>query len=319
MRKIRNQESFHESQRTLIEDLKKWISHHEIVGATQHFRGQHSKIARLISPFLCAGENVNNLTQELIKNPYAFLSNEAVKNRIVAKGESVSNIMKNIKVILDQFIPVRLAKKFHVPADRFIDVPFVVTLFNRSSKMTAHAAGELTQVLNDSINCIKVQKPSLRDIKFKDGALEILCINSKSFDWLKNTLSNDLGVDICPVKNAIPYDQLKTICIKFHVPQYFHFNHLMEQLRMDNPRLLTKRWELRSPPQSENTFDSTKCVYVGVDVDSLINLEEINRIGTLRDSSVYFEISYADDEDNFKKMTFEKKKIPRNVNRLPIK
>ncbi|XP_037041082.1 uncharacterized protein LOC119077858 [Bradysia coprophila] len=311
-----NQASFSKSQKLLVKNLKKGIANPETVSETKTFRGPHTKIANLISPFLCPGDNIHDLTLELVKNPYALLSNTGVKNRIVGKGQLVSNIMRNIKIALEQFIPVRLPKKFSVPSDRFIDVPFVVKLFNRYTKMTSKSATDLTKVLIESINCMKIQKPALRDIKFKDGALEILCINTMSFDWLKNTLSHHLGVEIRPVNNAIGYDQLKTICLKFHVPQYFHFNNLMEQLRVNNPRLLTRRWELRSP-RSNKVVDSTKCVYVGVDVDSLIILEEMNRVGTLRDSSVYFEISYEDSEENFKKMTFEKKKKqPKHISKI---
>lgn len=307
-----NQASFFKSQNVLIENVRKRSSQQETVNTTQKFSGPHSKIASIISPFMCPGQNHNDCIENLIMNPYSLLSNDAVKKQIVAKGQSVQGIMKSIKIALEESIKVRLPKKFHVPSDQFIDVPFVVKLFNRTEKMTKASAIELNRVLIDSINCMKVKKPSLRNIQFKDGVLEILCINTMSFDWLKNTLSNHLGVDIRPVKNPIRYHQLKTICLKFHAPQYFHFNNLMEQLRVENPRLLTKRWELRSV-QSKDATDSTKCVYVGVDVDSLIVLEQMNRVGTLRGSPVNFEISYEDTEENFEKMDFVKKKNYRKI------
>lgn len=204
--------------------------------------------------------------------------------------------------------PVRLPKRFCLPFDRFIDVPFVVNLYDKSGKISEAYANDLTRVLQQLINISKlVPKPKIRDIKLHDGQLMIVCINMMTFYWLEKTISTRLGVTVRPVKNVITRNELKTICVKFEIPQFLHFNYMMEQLKAENPRLRTQRWELRSQ-QSKIFVDSTKCVYVGVDVESLVVLEDMNRVGTLRGSSVNFEISYSDDEGNFEKMNIVKKK-----------
>jgi len=121
-----------------------------------------------------------------------------------------------------------------------------------------------------------------------------------SLDWLEKTISDQFSVNILPFTNVISKSELKTICLNFEVPQYFHFNNLMEQLKLDNPHLLTRRWELRSA--KHKVVDSTKCVYVGVDVDSLMSLERSNRVLYLRGSMVSCEINYDENDENFEIM-----------------
>lgn len=204
--------------------------------------------------------------------------------------------------------PVRLPKRFCLPFDRFIDVPFVVRLHDKSDKMSEEYANDVTRVLLQLSNTSKNDpKPKIRDIKFQDDTLLIVCINAMTFEWLKKTISSRLDVTVRSVKNVITRNELKTICLKFEIPQYLHFNYMMEQLKAENPRLHTQRWELRSQ-QHKNFVDSTKDVYVGVDIESLIILEDMNRVGTLRGSSVTFEISYGDSEGNFEKTNIVKKK-----------
>lgn len=106
-------------------------------------------------------------------------------------------------------------------------------------------------------------------------------------------------------------NQLKTIRIKFNCPQYLHFNYMMQRLKSSNPRLYTHRWEQRSANTNNSVGDSTKWLTVGVDVESLIAMEEMNRVGTFRYFPVQFVISYDDNEENFEKMEFVKKKKQR--------
>ncbi len=300
-----NQACFTGLQTKLLAEMKELKMLRDTLNMDLQCRDVNSKITSLISPFLCSGTNYHCLVNELIKNPNAVQSNETLKNGITAKGQSIGDVMKSIKDALDAFIPIRLPKKFTVPASLFVDVPFVVNLYDRSLEMTEDSATELTNILFNSISCLKSNpRPSIRDVIFKNGSLKILCLNSMSFDWLENTISNHLGVVVCPVKNPITMNQLKTIRLTFERPQYLHFNYLMEQLKVDNPRLLTRRWELRSPQFT----DTSEGMNVGVDVDSLIVLEEMQRVGTLRGSKVSFEISYEDEQENFVKMPLVKKK-----------
>lgn len=281
---------------------------HQNTSKVEPKRCLQSTILSIITPFTSPEDNCQEFISALIANPRTLKSRENFKNRIAGNAKSINDIMKSIKDALDEFIPVRLPKKFCLPQDRFVDVPFVAYLYDKAVKMTEQYATDLTQALLDSINCLKIDpKPKIRDIKMHDGALIIVCINDMTFDWLEKIISNHLDVKIRPVKNVITRNALKTICMRFEISQYLHFNHLMDQLKAENPGLLTRRWELRSP-QHKKSVDSTKCVYVGVDVESLVILEGMNRVGTLGGSSVNFEISYYDDEENFEKMNIVKKK-----------
>lgn len=295
-----SQTSF-ENQVCFIEEQKKLVAELKAIPVENHtFRSAHSKIASLLSPFLCAEQNNQTLIAELVKNPHTLQSHQSIKNQISAKGLSIRDVMKSIKDAVDEFKPARLPKKFYMPADRRFDVPFMVNLYDRRVKMTQEIATVLTKVLFDSIACLKTYpKPALRDVKFKDGSLTLVCLNSMSFEWLTKNISNHLAVNICPVKNVILSNQLKTIRLEFERPQYLHFNCLMEGLRLDNRGLLTRRWERRTPPNHSNIVDSTKFVYVGVDIESLIICEKLNRVGRLGDSLVFFKISYSDNEENF--------------------
>lgn len=306
------QSCFSESRDQMIADLNESNCHRDTSREALLFRIVQTEIEKIISPFLYPEEEKDlELIIQLMKNPHVLEENEMIKNRIADKAQSVSDVMKGIKGVLDEFKPIRAPKKFYLPLDRFVDVPIVVDLYDKTVKMTRAYATELTRVLFDSINCLKIDpKPSIRDAKFNDGSLIIVCINRLSFDWLEKTISYHLGVNIRPVKNIISKNELKTICLNFERPQYMHFDYLMEQLEVDNPRLFTRRWELRSP-QHKKRIDSTKSIYVGVDVESLIILEEMNRTGILRDSSVSFEITYCDNEENFEKMNFVKMKKKR--------
>lgn len=272
-----------------------------------------STIDKLVKPFLRSAINSHHLISLLIKNPYALRSTDIIE----AKNLSVDNIMKVIKSALDDVMPARSPQSFHMPPDRYFDVPFFVNLYNRKAAMTPESATELTNALLDSTRCLKVSpKPSIRDIELRNGSLRILCLNRMSFEWLQNTISNHLGVNICAVKNVLSTSQLKTICLKFVRPQYLHFNYLMDQLKVFNRRLQTHRWELRSSPHHRNsTVDSTKCMYVGVDVESLIGMKEMHRVGKLPNNTISFEMSYDDNEENFEKMNFVKKKQQRKWKR----
>lgn len=301
--------NFSELRNKLRPNFKQLKCHHKSFDPTGSV---YTTILSIITPFASHEDNSREFISALIANPRTLESHQNIISRIAGNAQSVNDIMKSMKDALDKFIPVRLPKKFSLPPGRFEDVPFVVYLYDKSVKMTEQYATDLTRVLFDSINCLKIDpKPKIRDIKLHDGALIIVCINDMTFDWLAKTISNHLGVKVRPVKNVIAKNALKTICMRFEIPQYFHFNYLMDQLKAENPGLLTRRWELRSP-QHKKRVDSTKCVCVGVDVESLIILEGMDRVGTLGGSSVKFEICYYDDEENFEKMNIvNKKKQPK--------
>lgn len=292
------QSIFFESRDATIATLKSQNECHII----SNLNVVKSKIKNIIDPLFNAETQDHELITKLIKNPHALVDCELMDKQIPGNNRSIHDVMHDIKATLDSFIQVREPETFHFAVHQHFDVPFVVNLCKKFGKLTEEDVKELDRDLNDLIRNLKVQpKPKLIEVKFKDGNLKILCANRMTFDWLKNNIPNHINIKIHRVK-YFSKNKLKTICLKFEHPQFLHFNHLMEELKTENPRLFTQRWKLRS----DKCVDSTKCMYVGVDIESLIILEEMNRVATLRKSLVSFEISY--EEENFELFNFSKKK-----------
>lgn len=252
-----------------------------------------------------------DLVIELIKNPHTLESTENVNPKIVAQKGSVENVMREIKCILDEHIVVRRPKNFHFPKSKYFDIPFVVHLTDKSGEMNEVHAAALRDALLNLIDLEKtqfsIQKPKILNIKFSSGILIITCANRLTFDWIEKTATTvnfhgrwsnaKFNVDFVGVNSVIPINNLKTIFAKFSDPQFRHFNYLMVQLKLDNPSLLTERWELRG--LRGINMDSPNEMYIGVDVESLINMEKNNRVAFVGKSMVSFDICYDENVEHF--------------------
>lgn len=299
------QSDFSQLRENSIRDLKALNEEPVTVNETENAQLIRTKINDVIDSLLCAGVDEtsrNKLISELLVNPRALESSEIITEGITNK----MNVMREIKSILDEFMIVRPGKRFLIPVRRIIDFPFVVAVQEKSiGKMSEENA----TILRDALiaHTESAIKPKIIDPKFSDGSLVMICANRKTFDLVKTIISNDFngkwpGADLIvtpvEIKNPLAKSELKTVLLKFSEPQFYHFNHLMEQLKVDNPDLLVRRWELHQPPSGE-LIDSTECIYVGVDIESLGTIEQMNRNAVLLKSTVTFEICYDDSERNY--------------------
>lgn len=253
-----------------------------------------------------------DLVIELMKHPHALESTKVANEKLLAQKESMEKVMHEIKRVLDEHIVVRRPTNFHFPKSKYFDIPFVVHLTDKSGEMNDVNAAALRDALfhlidSEKTTHISTQKPKIFDIKFDSGILVIACANRLTFDWIERTVTTvnfhgrwpnaKFNVEFVAVKNVIPPNGLKTIFAKFSDPQFRHFNYLMKRLLLDNPNLLTGRWELRGLRGID--MDSPNAMYVGVDVESLISLEENNRIAVVGKSIVSFHICYDENEEHF--------------------
>lgn len=288
------QENFYALRERMIRDLKILNTNPVSINEDENIEIIRTKIKEIIDPLLCRydvsnfnEEKVDKLIFRLIKNPHVLEENEIIK--IITNK---NDVMRSIKNLLDEFIPVRPAKPFFLLFYLFIDIPFAVSMQHMTGKLAERNVERLQDVLVEWINSASKQmnpKPKIIEFKFSNGSLVMVCANRNTFDWIALGTSNhfngrwkgsNLIVKISPVKNPISKNELKTVVL-FKDPQIFHFNHLMEELKMDNSTLLTRRWELRKPPCNQLN-DTTKCIYVGVDIQSLVVLEEMNRVAVLK-------------------------------------
>lgn len=309
----RVQFEFSELRENLIRQSKALTEDVVAVNENENLQLIQLKISDVIEPLLSVHDSSKfdenerkKLISTLVINPRVF------ENYTETMGEenraNKIDAMRRIKNILDEYMTVRPGKRFYIPMRRFIDVPFVVAVNDKSSLMSEENATSLRNALIRSADSVISQiKPKIIDPKFSDGSLVLICANRKTFDLIKSTISNDfngkwygadLTVTALAVKNPISRSGLKTVLLTFTEPQFFHFNHLMEQLKLDNPSLLVRRWELQQPPDGK-LIDATECIYVGVDIESLGVLEQMSRVAVLLKSTVTFDISYDENEPNF--------------------
>ncbi len=302
------QREFFEGKENLIRDLKAMNDATVLVNETENVRVIQTKINDIIGPLLCddVDENTRNkFLSQLMANPRAFETSDLITQSITNSVD----VMRKIKSILDEHMTVRPGKRFYIPIHRIIDVPFAVAVREKSGRLTEENAKILREALTVQMEGVISQiKPKIIDPKFTDiGTLTMVCANRMTFNTMKTIIANDFNgkwtgadliVDPMQIKRPLSRSQLKTVLLKFTEPQFSHFNHLMEQLKIDNPSLLVRRWELHQPPKGQQ-IDSTECLYVGVDMESLGTIEQMNRIAVLSKSTVMFEICYDDSEGNY--------------------
>lgn len=304
-----DQRDFTELRENLIRDLKALNDDTVIADATENIQLIQAKINDVIGSLLCADVDEtkrNKLISQLISNPRALGTSEMINAKATANK---FDAIRQIKRILDEFLIVRPGKRFFLPIHRFVDVPFVVAVHEKSGKMSEENATILRDALIAKTEGVLSQiKAKIIDPKFSDdGSLVMVCANRKTFDLIKALICKDFhgkwtgaNLTLTPmqIKNPLARSDLKTVLLKFTEPQFYHFNHLMEQLKIDNPSLLARRWELREPPDGK-LIDSTECMYVGVDIESLGPIEQMNRVAVLLKSTVTFEICYDESERNY--------------------
>ncbi|XP_037044073.1 uncharacterized protein LOC119080005 [Bradysia coprophila] len=301
------QNDFTQLRDNLIGDLKALNEKVNVANDTENVQLILTKINEVVGPFLLedVDENArNNFVSHLVTNPRALETSEALTKPIPDK----MNVMREIKSILDEHITVRPGKRFYIPIHRTIDVPFVVAVHDKSNKISDENLKLLLDALIARVESVVSQvKPKIIDPKYTDGTLVMVCANRKTFDLIKTTISGnidgkwpgaDLTVTPSKIQNPLARSELKTVRMKFAEPQFYHFNDLMVQLKIDNPNLLVRRWELREPPAG-TVIDSTEEIYVGVDMESLGPIEQLNRVAVLLKSTVTFEVCYDDSERNY--------------------
>lgn len=315
-----DQRVFYEHRENLIRDLKAMNDDAAMANETENVQLIQAKINDVIDSLLDADVDEtkrNQLISQLMVNPRTLATSEL----ITTETENQIDVMRQIKSILDEYMIVRPGKRFFIPMHRFIDVPFVVTVHDiKSTRISEENATILRDALIAKTDSVISQiKPKIINPKFTDGSLVMVCANRKTFDLVKTTISGDFagkwtGADLTvspvQIKNPLGKSELKTVLLKFAEPQFCHFNSLMEQLKIDNPSLLVRRWALHTPPPGKLT-DATECMYVGVDIESLGVLEQMNRVAVLLKSTVTFEICYDDNEKNYLPDLLAQKKILR--------
>lgn len=301
------QNDFAQRRNALIGDLKTMNEEVNVASEMENLQLIRAKINEVIGPFVSVDMDEaarNKFVSQLMTNPRELETNEAVTKPIPDKVQ----VMRDIKHILDENMLVRPGKRFYLPIHRTIDVPFAVTIRDNSNQMPEENLKILLDALiakTDSV--VSLIKPKIVDPKFIDGTLVMVCANRKTFDLIKVTISGnfsgkwtgaDLIVSPVQIKNPLSRSELKTVLMKFADPQFCHFNDLMIQLKIDNPSFLSRRWELHEPPVGK-VIESTEGLYVGVDMESLGPIEQLNRVAVLFKSTVTFEICYDDSERNF--------------------
>ncbi|KAG4074021.1 hypothetical protein HA402_014226 [Bradysia odoriphaga] len=299
------QNDFAQFRDNLIGDLKALHEKVNVANDTENVQLIQTKINEVVGPFLLADvdENArNNFVSKLVINPRSLETSEALTKPIPDK----MNVMREIKRILDEHMTVRPGKRFYIPIHRTIDVPFVVAVHEKSNKMSEENLKILLDALIAKVDSVvSLLKPKIIDPKCADGTLVMVCANRKTFDLIKTTISGnfdgkwtgaDLTVTPAQIQNPLARSELKTVRMKFTEPQFYHFNDLMVQLKIDNPSLLVRRWELREPPAGK-VIDPTEEIYVGVDMESLGPIEQLNRVAVLLKSTVTFELHKYDWSD----------------------
>lgn len=301
------QRDFSALKESVISELKTLNDDAVNANGTENDKLIKAKVYEVIEPLLSPDMDEtarDKLLSKVIANPRTLETIETIP-----KGTTTAvDVMQKIKNILDEFMIVRPGKRFYIPIQRSVDVPFIVALHDRSGKISDENATKLREALTTKMeSVVSLTKPKIIDPKLTDGSLVMVCANGKTFNLIKTTIAGDfdgkwLGADltVMPVelKNPLARSELKTVLMKFAEPQYYHFNHLMEQLKIDNPRLLVRRWELHQPPAG-TVVDSTKCLYVGVDLESLGIIEQMDRVAVLVKSTVTFDICYEQTERNY--------------------
>ncbi len=250
-----------------------------------------------------------NLTEELIKDPESLRTNTKALERI---GDDlvVDEIIADIKQILSKLDPskARGPKKFHISYTKVIDIPFVVKIVDASDQLDDTTKTVLLRALRDMISDIdNPPKPKILQQRYVDRRVEVVCANLLTFEWLKRAIVSDfkdkwpgadLKIERVPVAIEIPRDKLKSVEVAFKDNRAtLPFDDIVRELRRENSKLYPERWELQD---ARGKCGDYKKKTIGIDIESLAALEQMNRFARLGRNLLYFDISYmGDDVPNF--------------------
>lgn len=247
----------------------------------------------------------DDLTEELIKDPDSLRTNAKALARIGDDKLMVDEIVADVKQILLQLDPsqARGPKKFHISSTKVIDIPFVVRIVDASDQLNDTTKTVLLKALRDMITEIESPpKPKLLQQRYIDQRVEVVCANLLTFEWLKRAIVSDftdkwsgadLKIERMPVGTIIPRDKLKAVEVVFKDSRAtMPFDDIVRELRRENSKLYPERWELQDGRGKTGDY---KKKTVGIDIESLAALEQMNRFARLGRSLVYFDISYMGD------------------------
>lgn len=247
----------------------------------------------------------DDLTEAFIKDPDSLRTNTKALARIGDDKLIVDEIIADVKQILLQLDPskARGPKKFHISSTKVVDIPFVVRIVDASGQLNDTTKTVLLKALRDMITEIESPpKPKLLQQRYIDKRVEVVCANLLTFEWLKRAIVSDfadkwsgadLKIERVPVETIIPRDKLKPVEVVFKDSRAtMPFDDIVRELRRENSKLYPERWELLDGRGKAGDY---KKKTVGIDIESLAALEQMNRFARLGRSLVYFDISYMGD------------------------
>lgn len=243
------------------------------------------------------------LTEELIKDPESLKTNTAALERIGADKLAVDEIIADVKQMLSQLSKARCPKQFHISSSKVMDIPFVVKIVDASDQLNDTTKTVLLKALRDMISEIdNPPKPKLLQQRYIDKRVEVVCANLLTFEWLKRAIVSDfkdkwsgadLKIERVPVETKIPRDKLKSVVAVFKdFRATLPFDDIVKEIRKENSKLYPERWELQDARGKNGDY---KKKTIGIDIESLAALEQMNRFARLGRSLVYFDISYMGD------------------------
>lgn len=245
------------------------------------------------------------LTEALIKDPDSLRTNTKALERIGGDKVVLDEIIADVKQILSQLDPskARGPKKFHISSTKVLDIPFVVRIVDASDQLNDTTKTVLLKSLRDMITEIEnPPKPKLLQQRYVYKCVEVVCANLLTFEWLKRIIVSDfkdkwsgadLKIERVPVETKIPRDKLKPVSVVFKDSRAtMPFDNIVREIRRENSKLYPERWELLDGRGKNGDY---KQKTVGIDIESLAALEQMNRFARLGRSLVYFDISYMGD------------------------
>ncbi|KAJ6633748.1 hypothetical protein Bhyg_16218 [Pseudolycoriella hygida] len=250
------------------------------------------------------------LTDAVLRDPESLKTNEKVLERIGDDKLVVDEIIADVKQILMQLDPSksRGPKKFHISSSKILDIPFVVKIEDASDQLNDTTKTLLLKALRDMVTEIEhPPKPKLLQQRFIDKRVEVVCANLLTFEWLKRAIVSDfkdkwagadLKIERVPIKKKIHRNQLKSVVAVFKDHRAtMPFDNIVREIRNENKKLFPERWELLDG-RGENGDYKKKTI--GIDIESLAALEQMNRFARFGRSLIYFDIPYmGDDVPNF--------------------
>lgn len=245
------------------------------------------------------------LTEAMIKDPESLRTNTKAMERIDNQNLAADEIIADVQEMLSKLEPSKAKppKKFHVSSTKVIDIPFVVRIEDASGQLDDTTKTVLLKALRDMVTEIEhPPKPKLLQQRYVDGRVEVVCANLLTFEWLKRAIVSDfadkwsgadLNVERIPVEMALGRDELKSVVMVFkNTRGTLPFDDIVRELRRENSKLYPERWQLQDSRGPNGDYRKKT---IGIDIESLAALEQMNRFARMGSYLVYFDISYMGD------------------------